>query len=87
MVIVEYCRFGNIRHFLRQHRQSFVDQINRTDDVIDPNVINKMVTNEGDCQDSDESEVSADEHVGRIANNYKGLSEGDFEHLFLPYFQ
>lgn len=87
MVIVEYCRFGNIRNILRKHRQTFVNQINRTDDVIDPNVTNEMVTNEGDRQDSDESEVSADEHDGRMANNYKDISEGDFEHLFLPYFQ
>lgn len=84
MVIVEYCRFGNIQHILRKHRQSFVDQINRTGDVIDSNVTNEMGAHEEARQESDES---ADEDSGGIANNYRDLPEGDFVNLFLAYFQ
>lgn len=36
MVIVEYCRYGNIREFLVNHRLNFIDQIR--DDAIDSNI-------------------------------------------------
>jgi FMS-like tyrosine kinase 1 len=35
MVIVQYCRFGNIQDFLLKHRPNFVDQIVRNTDTID----------------------------------------------------
>lgn len=35
MVIVEYCRFGNIQKFLLKHRPYFVDQVNKETDIID----------------------------------------------------
>lgn len=38
MVIVEYCRFGNLQNFLVKHRQYFIDQIDREKDVIDPSI-------------------------------------------------
>lgn len=41
MVIVEYCRFGNLQHFLVKHREHFVDQIIREKDIIDPTITSK----------------------------------------------
>jgi FMS-like tyrosine kinase 1 len=38
MVIVEYCRFGNIQSFLIKHRPYFVDQIIKETDAIDPEI-------------------------------------------------
>lgn len=38
MVIVEYCKFGSIEDILHSQRRHFVDQINRAQDVIDPNI-------------------------------------------------
>lgn len=38
MVIVEYCKFGNLQNILRAHRCRFVDQINRAEDIIDPSI-------------------------------------------------
>jgi len=37
MVIVEYCRFGNLQSFLVKHRPYFVDQI--IEDAIDPSIM------------------------------------------------
>ncbi|XP_055376081.1 platelet-derived growth factor receptor alpha isoform X2 [Condylostylus longicornis] len=36
MVIVEYCRYGNIQNFLLKNRKRFVNQINLETDLIDP---------------------------------------------------
>lgn len=41
MVIVEYCKYGNIQNFLIKHRQYFIDQIIRDQDRIDPNILTK----------------------------------------------
>lgn len=41
MVIVEYCKYGNIQSILRTHGSQFIDQIIRAKDVIDPNVCNR----------------------------------------------
>ncbi|XP_055298873.1 vascular endothelial growth factor receptor 1-like isoform X16 [Sitodiplosis mosellana] len=38
MVIVEYCRFGNLQNFLVKHRRYFIDQIVRDKDIIDPSI-------------------------------------------------
>ncbi|XP_031631901.1 vascular endothelial growth factor receptor 1-like isoform X3 [Contarinia nasturtii] len=38
MVIVEYCRFGNLQNFLVKHRRYFIDQIVRDKDIIDPTI-------------------------------------------------
>lgn len=41
MVIVEYCRFGNLQEFLLRHRKYFIDQIIHDRDVIDPMILMK----------------------------------------------
>ena len=38
MVIVEYCRFGNLQTFLVKHRAHFVDQVDKKSDQIDQNI-------------------------------------------------
>ncbi|XP_053673665.1 vascular endothelial growth factor receptor 1 [Anopheles nili] len=38
MVIVEYCRFGNIQNFLQKHRSYFIDQINQETGEIDSSI-------------------------------------------------
>lgn len=39
MVIVEYCRFGNLQKFLLKHRPYFVDQIDNKTDMIDHTIL------------------------------------------------
>ncbi|XP_034472515.1 vascular endothelial growth factor receptor 1-like [Drosophila innubila] len=39
MVIVEYCRFGNIQNFLLHNRKCFINQINPINDRIDVNIL------------------------------------------------
>lgn len=41
MVIVEYCRYGNVQNFLQKNREAFIDQINRETDTIDPTILSK----------------------------------------------
>lgn len=36
MVIVEYCRYGNIQNFLLRNRKRFINQINPENGKIDP---------------------------------------------------
>lgn len=38
LMIVEYCRFGNLYNYLLQHRQNFVNQINSKTGLIDVNI-------------------------------------------------
>ncbi|XP_067624151.1 vascular endothelial growth factor receptor 1 isoform X3 [Eurosta solidaginis] len=39
MVIVEYCRYGNVQNFLLRNRRHFINQINPETDKIDPSII------------------------------------------------
>lgn len=48
MVIVEYCRFGNLHSVLMKHRKSFIDQINAANDRIDPTVSARVLRNSDD---------------------------------------
>ncbi len=40
MVVVEYCLYGNIRSFLLAHRRTFINQLNKESDEIDPTITN-----------------------------------------------
>lgn len=42
MIIVEYCRLGNLRNFLLGRRDQFIDQINRDADTIDITITGKL---------------------------------------------
>lgn len=46
-VIVEYCEFGNLRHFLLSNRDHFVDQLDPTTGHIDPAKLHELVHNYG----------------------------------------
>lgn len=41
LVIVEYCRFGNVQNFLQKHRDYYVDQINPETDEIDCSILTR----------------------------------------------
>ncbi|XP_076338931.1 vascular endothelial growth factor receptor 1-like isoform X1 [Tachypleus tridentatus] len=38
MMIVEYCQYGNLRHYLLQHQQNYINQMNPKTGKIDPNI-------------------------------------------------
>jgi hypothetical protein len=38
LVVVEYCRFGNLHNYLLRHREDFVDQLDRKTGCIDPTI-------------------------------------------------
>ncbi|KAK8759242.1 hypothetical protein V5799_003128 [Amblyomma americanum] len=38
MVIVEYCKFGNLRHYLLRHRERFINQLNPETGRVDPDI-------------------------------------------------
>lgn len=39
MVIVEHCKFGNLKQFLSRNRQHFIDQINQDRNKIDASLL------------------------------------------------
>ncbi|CAD7078795.1 unnamed protein product [Hermetia illucens] len=50
MVIVEFCRFGNVQNFLLKNRKNFINQINPKTDQIDPSIITKEMRFSGDYE-------------------------------------
>ncbi|KRJ97850.1 vascular endothelial growth factor receptor 1 isoform X12 [Drosophila yakuba] len=48
MVIVEYCRFGNIQNFLLRNRKCFINQINPDTDHIDPSIMTQRMSDNYD---------------------------------------
>ncbi|BFF95540.1 vascular endothelial growth factor receptor kdr-like [Drosophila madeirensis] len=44
MVIVEYCRFGNVQNFLLRNRKCFINQISLVNDRIDPAIMIQRVS-------------------------------------------
>ncbi|XP_016967545.1 vascular endothelial growth factor receptor 1 isoform X8 [Drosophila biarmipes] len=48
MVIVEYCRFGNIQNFLMKNRKCFINQINPDTDHIDPSIMTQRISDNFD---------------------------------------
>lgn len=53
MVIVEYCRLGNLQAFLVKHRDYFIDQIVRPEDIIDPTIRTKTHQQSSASSESD----------------------------------
>ncbi len=43
MVIVEFCRFGNLQSFLARNRNLFVNQVNIGNDSIDPTMSTREI--------------------------------------------
>lgn len=52
MVIVEYCRFGNVQNFLLKNREFFVDQVNPETDEIDATILTKEMREQRWSNDS-----------------------------------
>lgn len=48
MVIVEYCRFGNVQNFLLRNRKCFINQINPINDRIDPTIMTQRISDNFD---------------------------------------
>ncbi|KRG02703.1 uncharacterized protein Dmoj_GI14251, isoform B [Drosophila mojavensis] len=48
MVIVEYCRFGNVQNFLLRNRKCFINQINPITDRIDPTIMTQRISDNFD---------------------------------------
>ncbi|XP_026834392.1 vascular endothelial growth factor receptor 1 isoform X3 [Drosophila erecta] len=48
MVIVEYCRFGNIQNFLLRNRKCFINQISPDTDHIDPSIMTQRMSDNYD---------------------------------------
>ncbi|XP_017854588.1 vascular endothelial growth factor receptor 1 isoform X2 [Drosophila busckii] len=48
MVIVEYCRFGNVQNFLLRNRKCFINQINPLTDKIDPSIMTQRISDNYD---------------------------------------
>ncbi|KAH8263498.1 hypothetical protein KR044_009761, partial [Drosophila immigrans] len=48
MVIVEYCRFGNIQNFLLRNRKCFINQINPMNDRIDATIMTQRISDSFD---------------------------------------
>jgi hypothetical protein len=46
LVIVEYCRFGNLQNYLQNHRHTFIDQINSETGQIDYTIGSDVLGNE-----------------------------------------
>ncbi|XP_012285918.1 vascular endothelial growth factor receptor 1 isoform X2 [Orussus abietinus] len=44
MVIVEYCRYGNLHNFLLRHREDFIDQIDPASGNLDPTIGHDLLT-------------------------------------------
>ncbi|XP_055309604.1 vascular endothelial growth factor receptor kdr-like [Sitodiplosis mosellana] len=58
MLIVEYCRYGNLQNILIKKRSSFIDQINRDTDTINSNIYaRKQKYVRSELEDSDSHEV------------------------------
>ena len=57
LVVVEYCPFGNLRHFLLEHRAHFVDQIDYDSGLIDNTISTrvKVFSLSNDPEDGDDS--------------------------------
>lgn len=43
LVIVEYCRYGNLHNYLIRHRGNFIDQIDPNSGQIDSNIGNDVI--------------------------------------------
>jgi len=76
MVIVEYCLYGNIRSFLLAHRRTFINQLNKESDEIDPTITNTEEENHKYVNDSFINNNNENEYQNIIIT--KGLNSNVF---------
>ncbi|XP_049766457.1 mast/stem cell growth factor receptor kita-like [Schistocerca cancellata] len=66
LVIVEYCRFGNLHSYLIRNRKNFIDQIDPGTDSIDPSIcieiLSRPENSQGSSRSKSRSSISSDTH-------------------------
>ncbi|XP_020798924.1 vascular endothelial growth factor receptor 1 isoform X4 [Drosophila serrata] len=65
MVIVEYCRFGNIQNFLLRNRKCFINQISPETDHIDPNIMTQRFSENFDLHRNSDNDPRSGTRAGR----------------------
>ncbi|XP_030080357.1 vascular endothelial growth factor receptor 1 isoform X4 [Drosophila hydei] len=65
MVIVEYCRFGNIQNFLLRNRKCFINQINPINDRIDPSIMTQRISDNFDLHRNSDNDPRSGTRAGR----------------------
>ncbi|KRJ97841.1 vascular endothelial growth factor receptor 1 isoform X5 [Drosophila yakuba] len=68
MVIVEYCRFGNIQNFLLRNRKCFINQINPDTDHIDPSIMTQRMSDNYDLHRNSDNDPRSGTRAGRTGS-------------------
>ncbi|SPP79791.1 blast:Platelet-derived growth factor receptor alpha [Drosophila guanche] len=65
MVIVEYCRFGNVQNFLLRNRKCFINQISLVNDRIDPAIMIQRVSENFELNRNSDNDPRSGTRAGR----------------------
>ncbi|CAD6999744.1 unnamed protein product [Ceratitis capitata] len=65
MVIVEYCRYGNLQNFLLRNRERFINQINPETDKIDPTIIKQRFSDNFELRGNSDNDPRSGTRPGR----------------------
>eukprot|EP00099_Drosophila_melanogaster_P029242 NP_787997.2 PDGF- and VEGF-receptor related, isoform G [Drosophila melanogaster] len=68
MVIVEYCRFGNIQNFLLRNRKCFINQINPDTDHIDPSIMTQRMSDNYELHRNSDNDPRSGTRAGRTGS-------------------
>ncbi|XP_043641520.1 vascular endothelial growth factor receptor 1 isoform X13 [Drosophila teissieri] len=68
MVIVEYCRFGNIQNFLLRNRKCFINQINPDTDHIDTSIMTQRMSDNYDLHRNSDNDPRSGTRAGRTGS-------------------
>ena len=83
MVIVEFCRYGNLRHYLLAHRESFVNQLDENG-RIDPNIKEKLRHKQSVISKRSVTESINDNRIYENINNGMGFSNPNYTSTSKP---
>ncbi|XP_029408232.2 vascular endothelial growth factor receptor 1 isoform X11 [Bactrocera dorsalis] len=65
MVIVEYCRYGNVQNFLLRNRKRFINQINPETDKIDPTITKQRFSDNFELNRNSDEDPRSGTRAGR----------------------
>ncbi|XP_053961077.1 vascular endothelial growth factor receptor 1 isoform X2 [Anastrepha ludens] len=65
MVIVEYCRYGNVQNFLLRNRKRFINQINAETDKIDPTITKQRFSDNFELSRNSDNDPRSGTRAGR----------------------
>ncbi|XP_054082940.1 mast/stem cell growth factor receptor Kit isoform X2 [Zeugodacus cucurbitae] len=65
MVIVEYCRYGNVQNFLLRNRKRFINQINTETDKIDPTITKQRFSDNFEYNRNSDEDPRSGTRAGR----------------------